>query len=67
MPRTKTEPTKKRVGGPSGAHVAPRRLLTQPAEAWEAQDAHAAARGESWGEWARKALSETMRRQGAKK
>lgn len=59
------EKKKRRSGpsGPSGKHRTPRRLLGDDPDELAAQDAHAAARGESWSEWARAALRETRLRQ----
>jgi hypothetical protein len=59
--------TKKKTSGPSGKHKNPQRLLSQTTEDFAAQDAHVAERGESWGEWVRAALAETMRRQVTRK
>lgn len=57
------EEKKKRRSGPSGKHRTPRRLLGDDPDELAAQDAHAAARGEAWAEWARAALRETRLRQ----
>ncbi len=59
---------KKRPSGPSGKHLHPvRRLAGIPSEDWEAQREHAESRGQGWSEWAREALTETLRRQQKKK
>lgn len=59
------EKKKRRSGpsGPSGKHRTPRRLLGDDPDELAAQDAHAAARGVPWSEWARAALRETRLRQ----
>lgn len=51
----------KRKGGPSGLHVQPRRLLGQPPEDWEKQDAAARAEGVTWAEWIRDAARRKLR------
>jgi len=67
-PRMEEKNRKRRSGpsGPSGKHRTPRRLLGDDPDELAAQDAHAAARGESWSEWARAALREARLRQSAR-
>lgn len=57
---------KKRISGPSGKNVTPRYLVSLPDDERAAQVAHAQARGESWAEWARAALTEARVRQQAR-
>jgi hypothetical protein len=53
-------PIPRRPSGPSGQSSLPRRALVQPQEAWDEQDAAAAAEGVSWSKWIQDAARQKL-------